>query len=355
MGYVVLFVIFISVGMWFARSTHSRGIAATMCLVMICVSGLRHGYIDTRAYRNGFIDLEINKVLSLDFLLNREAKDKGFSVLSAIIKLFTEDSQVFLFILAFITVGCLFWGIVNRVKQVELGIFLLITTGYFLDTMNGVRQALVAAILFYVLPKWIETRRFSNYLIVVLLLSTIHSSALLFIPLYFIATKKPWSIYTYGLIIVCVIFYVLYNSGIGAFLVEILEGTTYGDDYGQMLLMGNTSVNMIRIFIAAVPVVMAYITKSNKEKQSIMYNIAFNMSVVNLMTWFFATKVLYFYRLAAYFTPYMILLLSYEIASIRNRKNRRLIICSAVVCYFMYHIYSMHVIGDTFFVGYMKY
>lgn len=353
--HVIVFLTVVILSMWIARRANSRRMTAFVCVIMICVSGLRHGYVDTRAYRTGFEYLNVDKVLNWDFLMNSESKDKGFSVLSAIIKIFTENSQMFLFILAILTVGCLFWGIVNRVHQIDLGIFLFITTGCFLDTMNGARQALVGAILFWLLPRFIEEKKFFKYIVLVLLLSTIHSSALLFIPLYFIASQKAWSGYTYGLIVVCLGFYVLYNSGVGAFLVDVLEGTSYGDDYGEMLLMGNTSVNIVRIFVAAVPVVMAFVTRGYKEKHNVSYNIAFNMSVINLMVWIFASKVLYFYRLAAYFAPYMILLLCYEIDFIHNKRNKQLITYAALMCYLIYHIYSLHVMGDTFFVGYMKY
>ena len=293
--HVIIFLIAIVIGMRFAKKTHSKVVASFVCLILICVSGLRHGYIDTRAYRNGFIGLNTSEVLNLNYLLNGDGKDRGFAFLLGVIKLFTDDSQVCLFVLAFITVGFLFWGIVKHVPHADLGVFLFIATGCYLDTMNGVRQALVVAVLFYYLPKFLEENKIMKYVMLVLLMSTIHGSAILFIPLYFVVTKKAWSNYTWGIICGSLIFYVFYNTGVGAGLVAILEGTSYGNDYGQMLLTGNTSVNVIRIMVAAVPVVMSYFTKRYKEKKSRFYNIAFNMSLINLMTWIFATKVLYFY------------------------------------------------------------
>lgn len=355
MRYVILFVIVMYAGMWLARRSKSKGLATIMCSVMVCISGLRRGYIDTRAYRLGFISLDVSEVLNWTFLTSGQSRDRGFSFLSAVIKLFTDNSQVFLFILALVTVGCLFWGIVNRVPQAELGIFFFITTGCFIDTMNGVRQYLVSALLFFFLPQLLEERKFIKYMVVVILLSTVHGSALLFIPIYFIATKKAWSGSTYGVIGVCLLAYMLFNSGIGSLLVEILDGTSYGSDYSDMILAGNTSVNIIRIFVVAVPIILAFVNKNCDEKKGVMYSIAFNMSIINLMTWIFATKVLYFYRLAMYFTPYMILLLCYEIRLVQNMKYRRLITYASVGCYFIYHLYSMHVTGDAIFIGYMKY
>lgn len=353
--HVILFFIVVISGMWFAKKTQSKGVASFICFILICGSGLRHGYIDTRGYRNWFITLDQSKVFSLEYLFHVDEKDKGFSVFLGFIKLFTDNAQVCLFILAFITVGLLFWGIVNHVPQVDFGVFLFIATGCYLDTMNGVRQALVAAVLFYYLPRFLEEGKLAKYMMLVLLMSSVHGSALLFIPLYFVVTKKAWSNYTWGVICGSLVFYAFYNAGIGTSLVEMLEGTSYGDDYGQMLLTGNTSVNVIRIMIAAVPVVMSYVTRKYKEKDFPFYNIVFNMSLINLMTWIFATKVLYFYRLGMYFIPYMIVLQCYEIEFLRRRENKKLTKCIAIVCYFIYFIYQLYIMGNQFFVGYLKY
>lgn len=353
--HVIFFLIVIALVIYLAKRAHSKVVSSFVCLILICVSGLRHGYIDTRAYRNWFTSLNRAEVLRIEYLFDGSEKDRGFSFLLGIIKLFTDNAQVCLFVLAFITVGFLFWGIVNHVPQIDLGVFLFIATGCYLDTMNGVRQALVAAVLFYYLPKFLEENKIAKYMVLVLLMSSIHGSAMLFIPLWFLVTKKAWSNYTWGIICGSLIFYVFYNTGIGTSLVEILEGTSYGDDYGKMLLNGSTSVNVVRVMIAAVPIVMSYFTRKYKEKEFPFYNIVFNMSLINLMTWIFATKVLYFYRLGMYFIPYMIILQCYEIEFFRRRENRKLIKSIAIVCYFLYFIYQLYVMGDQFFVGYLKY
>ena len=275
--------------------------------------------------------------------------------LQSVIKLFTEDGQVFLFVLSLITVGLLFYGIVKRVPQADIGIFLFITTGSYLDTMNGVRQYLVSAILFFFLPKLIEEKNFIKYLVLVLLVSTIHGSALLFIPIWFIANKKAWSGSTLILTIVALFCYVFFNTGVGAALSEILEGTSYGDDYADMLLAGDTSVNIIRIFVAAVPILLSLLNRNAEIKKTPLYTISFNMSFINLLCWLFASRALYFYRLCMYFTPYMIILLCLEIYAIKNKRERQIMTALMIGLYFIWFVYSLYVAGDNFFVGYLKY
>ena len=130
MKVLILFTIMIPLIMAFAKRSRSWAIVMAVCVLMICIAGLRHGYIDTHAYRQGFEDLDASIVLSSDFFENEEYedyKDKGFSVVSALIKLVTTDSQAFLFIMSAITVGCFFWGLVKNVPNIEMGIFLFLS------------------------------------------------------------------------------------------------------------------------------------------------------------------------------------------------------------------------------------
>ncbi len=359
-GHVFLFLITVFALMWFSEKfTRSNFVGGAVCIFMICVAGLRHGYIDTRAYRQGFIRLDVKEIFSSTYIFGEEGFDKGFSVLSAIIKLFTEESQVFLFVFSFLTVGLLFWGIYRNVENRWMGIFLFVTTGCYLDTMNGLRQAFVSAVLFFFLPKLIEQKKFLKFLIIVLLASTVHASALIFIPLYFISSKPKWSSNTLVLLFFLGIAFVFFNSGIGENLANLLEGTRYGDSYGEMLRESNTSVNVIRIFVSAVPLILSLYNhigagKSTNEMKPIE-TIAFNMSLISFCCWFFATRVLYFYRLAMYFQPYVILLLCFEIANLKNEKDKTLISIAAAVCYLIFHLYTLYVAGDNFFVGYLKY
>ncbi len=351
---VGIFFIGVMFAAYLADRGHSKIMTFVTGMILVCVCGLRHGYIDTRAYRVGFENLELSNVFSLDFLINGESKDRGFSFLSGIIRYFTDNGQVFLFIMALITVLALYYGLINRVPNMTYAVFLFICTGCYLDTMNGLRQALASSLLFLILPNLIIEKKFIKYVLVIAILSTVHASALVFIPLYFIAIQKPWTRIT-GLFSVCVLLiFAFFNTGIGDILVEFLDGTSYGQDYSEMLLAGNTSVNVVRVFVSLVPVLLSFFYRNDK-KNFPMYNIAFNFSLINAFTWIFATKVFYFYRLAMYFQPYMILLLCYEIFYLNKEPENKIFKVMSVLLFILWLIYSLHVMGDIFFVGYLKY
>lgn len=354
---VIMFWVVVTLGMLIAYNQsddRTNFIDILVCIGLICVTGLRHGYIDTRAYRNSFINLDVSEVFSFSFLTDTTQSEKGFNIFQAIIKLFTNNSQVYLFILSALTIGMLFGGIVKRVPDRRVGIYLLIMTGCFVDTMDGARQYLVAAFLFYFLPKLIKERKLYQYVIVVLIASTIHGTALIFLPIYFVADRKPWSISTVILSVIVLFAFIFYNSGVGRFIANILEGTSYGDDYGEMLLAGNTSTNWLRVPIAFAPLVLSFLNR-NIEKDEPFYNIAFNMGIMNAACWLLSQRALYFYRLAIYFSPFMILLLCYEFERAYERRGDNQVQYVALILYTAMHIYSTKVMEYLLFVGYLRY
>ena len=352
-GHVLIFFALACTGMWLYQKTKSKIVLGAVALLMICVAGLRHGYVDTRAYRISFLEHDPLSIFSAEYWLG-DTKDRGFGVFISLIKMFTEDAQVFLFICSLITVGLIFYAIVKRVPQPEIGIFLMIATGCYLDTMNGLRQYLVAAVLFYFLPRLIIKEDFKKFLLLILLLSTIHGSALLLIPTYFIANKKPWSNATLTLAAILLLVYIFFNTGIGRLLAEMLDGTSY-ESYAEQVASGSSSVHPIRLAVAAVPLFLSLFNRDAEIKQTKRYRIAFNMSFINLMVWLFATKVLYFYRLNPYFTPHVIVHLCFELSAFKNNKEKKVLTLSLIFLYSLFWIFSLKAAGPSFFVGYLKY
>lgn len=354
MIYVLLFIITVYAIVLLAKKAKSKFFLWLACIIMVCVAGLRHGFIDTRAYRQGFVNMDISAVFDWTFFKETDNSSKGFALITATIKAFTNNSQVYLFILSLITIICLFWGIVKHIPNVELGIFLFVATGCYLGTMNGVRQYLAAAILFFFLPKWLEEKKPWKCLSLILLTSTIHASTLIFIPLYFVARLKVWGKGTWWLLIIGIFVGLFFNTGFGQIIAETLDGTTF-ERYENMLIAGDTSINIVRVFVNAVPLVLSFVLKENKEKQTPIYTVMFNMTVINFLVGIFATHMVYFYRLSAYFTPYMIVFLCMEIYAMPKENDKTLLYSATLIFYFIFFVFTMLSYGDTFFVGYLKY
>lgn len=309
--------------------------------ILVCVAGLRAGIGDTGAYRSGFNKLPTNWDQGIEELEKSSGKDKGFTAISLVIKSFiSDDSQVFLFILSLLTVGFIFIVFYQNVYMIEMAVFLFITSGCYLVTMNGVRQYLVTAILFLAFP-WIYQRKWYYYLPLVLAVSTVHKTSLIFIPLYFIVNQQAWGTMTKMLILAGVGLFVTYPVT-GPMIASLLKESQYGD-YSGVLASTGAGANMLRVVVMAVPVVFGYMGKDYGIKQKRYYNIMVNMTVINLICILLATRYWIYARFNMYFMVYMIVLLVWEIESLFDEKNTKLVYMACLGMYTFYYYYEMAV------------
>lgn len=253
--------------------------AGMACAVLIFVSGFRQGIGDTGTYRQIFDKLPSSFI---GFLKHPTIKaDRGFYAVATFIKQFiSKDSQIILLCMAIITIGLIFITYYKNTDMIEMAVFLFITSGCYLVTMNGVRQYLASAILFFCFPM-IHKKQWKFYIPIVLLCSTIHQSALIFLILYFVVDKPAWGNMTKWILFAGIFLFVSYPIT-GPMLANILGETQYGN-YKEALMSTGAGANMIRVLVMAVPVVLSYLGKDFLRGKEKYYNIVVNFSVINLI------------------------------------------------------------------------
>lgn len=301
-------------------------------IILALVSGGRSGIGDTGAYKHSYTLLASNPN-SFKF-----EGDFGFSLLSLALIQISTDPQILIFTTALIT--NLFNIITfNKYKSyLELQVYLYITSGYYTVTMNGIRQCLAAAILFACTNVIIDGK-FKKYLIIVLLASTIHKSALILIPVYYIVRQEAWSKQIVKLIILSVIGVIFYNQ-LEPILFKLIGNTQYGH-YSQFNEGGSS---FIRTVVNAVPVILAYLKRNELKEKWDNSNIFVNISVINLVFVAFGMYQWIFNRFTMYFQLYNFILLPYIIKNCFKGKEKRLLYVGLIVCYFIF-FYREQVMG----------
>ena len=312
------------------------------CSILILVSGLRINIGDTQTYIQHFEKLSSNFRDTL-ILINSDTQDIGFTIFSAFIKDYiSENSQVYILIISTITIALIFITLYKYCGMLELGVFIFITAGNYLVSMNGVRQYLVSAILFYAFPL-IYKKNWKVYFTIVLILSTIHGSAIIFIPLYFIVDSDAWGRVSVYMIITGILAYIFYPITAKVFA-GLLQETQYGI-YSAGILSGNAgSSNIIRTLVYIVPIVFSYIKRKEIKENERYFNIVLNFSILNSIfmllssgsSWIFA-------RYCMYFSLYMIILLCWCIKYISYNKERRLVYYLCIALFGIYYFYEMHI------------
>lgn len=306
--------------------------------ILICVAGLRKGFADTVSYMAGFNNITGTWSENVNELLANDSKDAGFYFFTRFFHFFISDNaQVYIFVLSLITLGLIFYVLYKYSDLFEMAIFLFITSGCFVVTMNGVRQYLASAIMFFAFPL-IEKRKWYIYIPLVLIVSTIHTTALIFIPLYFIVGEKAWGRITWLILGVGAFLYVSYPVT-GPMLASVLNESQYSE-YSGVIASTGAGANIIRVAVMAVPVVLSYWGRRLPLRKKKYYNTMLNMSVVNLVMILLATRYWIYARFNVYFMVYMIILLCWLIKDMFDESTTKLVQLGCIVCYLIYFYYE---------------
>lgn len=300
--------------------------------ILVTVSGLRDGIGDTYYYKHSY-EILANNPSGVEL-----SKDFGFTVLSLILITISKDPQILIFITALITNVLNIICFNKYISYLELQVYLYITSGYYIVTMNGIRQCLAAALIFSCTESLIKGN-FKKYLILVLLISTIHASGLIMIPLYFIIRQKAWSKRIVKLIILSIIL-VLFYDVLEPIIFKLLEGTQYSN-YSEFDEGGSS---FIRTIVNAVPVILAYLKRKELKETWSESDKFVNIALINLV---FVALGMYnwiFNRFTIYFQLYNFILIPYIIKNCFRGKEKRVLYVGVIVCYFIF-FYREQVIG----------
>lgn len=133
-------------------------------------------------------------------------KDKGFTLLSGVIKLiFGGSTRSYFFVLALIQGLALIYVYRKYSYSYFISMFLFIASTDYLSWMyNGIRQFTAVTIIFAATPLMLK-KKWVPLVAVILLASTIHGSALLMLPIVFIVQGKAWNGKTLVLTVACVV------------------------------------------------------------------------------------------------------------------------------------------------------
>lgn len=316
------------------KKSSSIIILGTVITIFVVVSGLRDSIGDTDTYRKLYNALSTD---AIDVFLNGGA-DSGFYAFAALIKQYISyDSQVFLFVAALVTITSTLIMLYHIAKNYSMSTFLFVTTGIFLVSMNGVRQYFVSGLLFLLTPL-IKQKKWVTYFAVVLILTTMHQTALIFIPLYFVVNRKGWSNTTYLILASGAFLYITYPVT-GPMIASLLSSSQY-ENYSEAITSGEDGANIIRVAVAFVPLILSYIGRKSRIQHEKYYDIVVNFSALNAVAMLLANRYWIYARFSMYFTPYYIILMIWCVRYLFDKRNRYFVTAMLFVLYAIFFWYD---------------
>lgn len=312
--------------------------------VVILFCGLRSGIADTPAYIQEFNDA-VPSISQLD--IDAIQKDKGYAILEVLFKQFiSDDYHMWLLFIACVSGIAIMYTLYKYSIDFGMSFFLFIASTQFTWLMNGMRQ-FTAVCLIFAAVTFILEKKWWKYIIVVLLASTIHGTAIIMLPVFFVVQWKPFD----AKVILASLVIAIAGMNIGRF--EFLFENTQYEGYLDNVL-GTAGMNIVRFFVAVVPLAIAIVgNRIIRSENNKLINICTNMSCFYVAVQFAALFVgaNYIGRIAAYFNVYNLILLPWMIKKCFTMESGKIVKIACLVCYCLYFYYQMVI---TWKLGYVS-
>lgn len=276
-------------------------------LILILQSGLRHVAVgeDTYQYLQQFNEVKryswdmVENEFKYYFILG-EGKDPGYTVLQKYFQEFSNNYQVYLFFIAilfFSSFGYFVYKNSKSLSDVILSYFVYSIMFYTFYSYTGIRQTIAMAIILFSY-EWIKKRKLLFFIILILLASLIHKSALIMFVFYFFTYIKQ----TKKLLWISIILFpllVLFSSRISTFFIEITNSYSEYEEANKFAPINFT------ILMVVFSIVVAYfhdiIIKDNKFLK--YYYVAFSFALFFLA---FVFEIHGYMRMVQYFSFFLI-------------------------------------------------
>jgi len=310
---------------------------------LILLAGLRYKTgADIHVYRK-FFDL-ISRGVSWVPL------EKGYIILNSLFIKLGLSFELLIFFISFLTICLVMFFIKREACYWSLSIFIFYSQYFLRGAMGNIRQMLAMSILLYSY-KYVSERKIIKFLLIIFLAGSLHRSAFVFIPFYFLLNKK----YTKKQMIVLVFLSIIISrTNIILYLFNLLlKLEKIGFDLKILYKIthyfferrGNSSLLVLGAFERLFFISLFIFLKDKIYKQGIYYRIYFNSYFYSILIFFlFSIDLHIASRVARIFQITEILLIPLLVKLI-NPKELRVIIYILVL-----FLYTGHFIDELMLV-----
>ena len=311
--------------------------AILMVLPYIVWTGYRGDIADTYLYRLAFKRASTN-LLDIPALFNGDTKDPGFKVVEIVIKFFIGDrSEIFFLIIAAFQLFCMMAVFRKYSESYWICIFVFVaSTDYMSWMMNGMRQFVAATAIFAGFELMLQ-KKYIPLIIIILLSSTIHQSALMMLPVIFIVQGKAWNGKTILMLLITMVV-VAFIDRFTPLMKEMLQDTQYDDALSSTI---DDGTNVIRVLVYSVPALLSLAgLRYVRAADDPIINMSVNCSIVTMAIYLVSmvTSGIYIGRLPIYTTLHGYIALPWLIDHIFERRSARFVtyIMVLLFCAFFY-------------------
>ena len=317
--------------------------ATLLFLPIIWMAGNRGWFADTSSYILSYRAMP-SDISELPIYLSGVQKDKGFSILSVVLKsILKTDYRPYLMVLAIFQGISIITFFRRYSPKYIFSVFLFVaSTDYISWMFNGLRQFMAVTIILFATPLMLKQKYISS-IFVILLASTMHKSALLMIPFVIIAQGKAWNKKTITFILLTLLA-VLFVDQFTNVLNDSLANTQYVNVVNDYTAWNDDGTNPLRVALYSIPAILSFICRKRIEKENnVLINFCTNMSIISMGLYVISmvTSGIFIGRLPIYCSLFGYILLPWEINKMFTRESQKIIYFVFIVAYLVFYCYSM--------------
>lgn len=306
-------------------------------------SGFR-GYIaDTNMYRIGF-QKAATSLLQIPEIFASDIKDPGYEVLVILLKnIIGNNPDLFFLLIAAFQMICIVVVFRKYSDDYWICLFLFVaSTDYMSWMMNGMRQFISVTAIF-LCYKWLLEKKYIPLIIVILVVSTIHQSALIMIPIIFIVQGKAWNAKTILMLIVTLVV-IMFIDRFTPIMNDLLQNTQYDMALADTL---DDGTNIIRVLVYSVPALLSLVgIKYIRVADNPIINISVNCAIVTMAIYLVSmvTSGIYIGRLPVYTTLQGYIAVPWLIKNMFTKNSARIINIMMIGLFCVFFYFQMFVI-----------
>ena len=320
--------------------------AILLVLPYIIWAGFRGvGFGDTYAYQQAFLKAPTS-FGGVGEYLSQYSKDQGFYFFNALVKIILcQSPEVYFLLLA--AIQLLIIAFVCRRLSVDywLSIFLFVaSTDYVSWMFNGIRQ-FTAAVIIFGATELIIRKKYIPSVLLILLASTMHQSALIMLPVIFLIQGKAFNKKT----VICVLLSVTALTFIDQFtdfLSSALADTQYKNVVSDWKSFNDDGTNPLRVLVYAMPTLIGlYGYRKIRAADDPIINLGIGAGLVStcISILSIATSGIFLGRLPIYVSLWSnLIVLPWEIKNVFSEKNAVFVKAACVLLYCAFFYYQMH-------------
>lgn len=317
-------------------------------LVLVCPyviwAANRVNFGDTEVYRKTFRDIPTLGG-ALTSYLSEHGKDQGFTVLVSVIKtLIGSNDKLFFFLIAAFQMFCIIYFLRKYSTRFLLSVFMfVISTDYLSWMFNGMRQFIAVCIVLLSFGLVLR-KKYIPAVLVILLASTIHASALIMIPLIFVIQGHSWN-WKMLLLLVGVGAAILLIDPFTSFVDSILAETQYNDIITNDIWKTDNGTNALRALFYSIPAILSLIGKRFVDREnSPIVNLCVNCSVCTAALYILSvfSSGIYIGRLPIYTTLQGYVAVPWLIEHMFTKQSAKIITGGLICGYLAFFFYQMY-------------